>query len=86
MSGIVPQGINSAQFDVILQLAAAWLLFGLISNSIDFVSKIVHKVCICTYTVNLNIDFMNFEQFVTTHAVILIIIQMLICVEIVTFD
>ncbi len=29
MSGIVPQGIYSAQFDVILQLAAAWLQFDL---------------------------------------------------------
>ncbi len=29
MSGIVPQGIYSAQFDVILQLAAALLQFDL---------------------------------------------------------
>ncbi len=42
MSRIVPQGIYSELFDVIPLLTAA--CYNLISNSIDFGSKIVHKI------------------------------------------
>jgi len=48
MSGIVPQGIYSAQFDLILQLAAAWLQFD------QFESKIVHKVITAMLLENVN--------------------------------
>ncbi len=50
MSGIVPQGIYSAQFDVILQLHG----YSLISNSIDFGSEIVHKVINAVLLRNVN--------------------------------
>ncbi len=52
MSGIVPQGIYSAQFVVILQLAAA--CYSLSSNSIDSGSKMVHKVITAVLLENVN--------------------------------
>ncbi len=52
MSEIVPQGIYSAQFDVMMQLAAA--CYSLISNSIDFGSKVLHKVITAVLLGNVN--------------------------------
>ncbi len=52
MSGIVPQGIYSALFDVILQLQLNG--YSLISNMIDFGSKIVHKVITAVLLGNVN--------------------------------
>ncbi len=49
MSGIIPQGIYSAQFDVILQHG-----YSLISNSFDFASKIVNKVITAVLLGNVN--------------------------------
>ncbi len=53
MIGIVPQGIYSAQFDVILQLAATHG-YSLIYNSIDFGSKIINKVITAVLLRNVN--------------------------------
>ncbi len=48
MSEIVPQGIYSALFDVMLHG------YNLISSSIDFGSKIVHKVITAVLLRNVN--------------------------------